>query len=162
MIRSNKIKQLWLFLLAGVISVIIPVCMVAQTNVDKELVKSSNLLDQNKLSEALASYENILQEEKGNQVALYHKALTLFYLHDGEKALETLDSLLLIAPENAEAYHLKAIILLEQRLLDGALESAEKAIDIDPDLNSARTTRCSIYSEMADKAALKKCLKELK
>lgn len=85
--------------------------------------------------------------------AYWNRAVTRYDLGDKAGAVQDLNSILAVTPDEAEVYNLRAIIRYDQKDSLGAIEDLNQALRICPSLISAYCNRGYIRSECGDYAA---------
>lgn len=91
----------------------------------------------------------VLLFSQANKTADY-LAIARSNLSEGDRfsALVTLDSAVLKAPQNADAYFLRATVKTQIQNLEGAIEDLSKVIRIDPGRPEAYFRRALLYSQL--------------
>lgn len=94
--------------------------------------KGINLMADEKLEEAIITFEQALRIDPNNIETLMKLGYANFHLDDHGAALSVYDKILEIDVTNPEAWNLKGLVHYEQKNYSKALDSADKAIESDP------------------------------
>ncbi|MGB3493065.1 MAG: tetratricopeptide repeat protein [Elainellaceae cyanobacterium] len=85
--------------------------------------------------------------------AYWNRAITRYDLGDKAGAIQDLNSILAVAPDEAVVYNLRGIIRYDQQDITGAIEDLNQSIRLWPDQSSAYCNRGYIQTEHGDPAA---------
>ena len=104
----------------------------ADYNRKKLFKKGVNLMADEKLEEAIESFEQALRIEPDNIETLMKIGYARFHLDEHGEALRVYDRILDIDVTNPEAWNLKGLVHYEQKNYAKALDAAQKAVESDP------------------------------
>lgn len=94
--------------------------------------KGINLMADEKLEEASATFEQALRIDPDNVEVLLKLGYARFHLGDHVDALRVYDRVLDIDVANAEAWNLKGLVHYEQKNYSRALDAAQKSVESNP------------------------------
>jgi len=101
-------------------------------NKNKLFKKGINLMADERLEEAAATFEQVLRIDPQDVESLLRLGYSRFHLDDYIDAMKAYDTILDVDVTNAEAWNLKSLIHYEQKNFSKALDSVEKAVESDP------------------------------
>ena len=104
----------------------------ADYNRKKLYKKGINLMADQKLEDAVMSFEMALRIDPGSIETMLKLGYAKFHLDEHSEALGVYDKILEIDVTNPEAWNLKGLVHYEQKNYAKALDSVEKAIESDP------------------------------
>ena len=99
-----------------------------------------------KLEEAVRSFEMILRADPNDVEALLKLGYSRFHLEDYSESMRVYDKILDIDVTNPEAWNLKSLVNYEKKNYAKALDCVEKAIDSDPTYGMAWYNRACYLS----------------
>ena len=134
-LKSILIKSLFLFLLSTLVS-----CanLNNETYINKSLLQANEFVENNKIDEAINLYTEILDKNPTNQKALFNKALLLKNQKNSQKALITLDKLIINYPNNTKAYQLIIEIYKEASNTEKVISTYNSLLSTSPFLYPIR------------------------
>ena len=103
-----------------------------QSKISELLQKGNSFFDERHYSDAIACYDEVLENDQENQSALLNKGASLSHLGRLEEALVCYDKVLEIDPKEINALFSKGNTLLDLARLDEAIVCYDKALKIDP------------------------------
>ena len=104
----------------------------ADYNRNKLFKKGVNLMADEKLEEAVRTFEQVLRIDPNHVETLLKMGYAKFHLDDLGGALSVYDKILDIDVTNAETWNLKALVHYEQKNYAKAIDCVEKAIESEP------------------------------
>ena len=99
---------------------------------DRLFKKGINFMADEKLEEAVRSFEMLLRADPNDVEAMLKLGYSRFHLDDYSEAMRVYDKILDIDVTNPEAWNLKSLVNYEKKNYAKALDCVEKAIDSDP------------------------------
>ena len=99
---------------------------------DRLFKKGINFMADEKLEEAVRSFEMLLRVDPNDVEAMLKLGYSRFHLDDYSEAMRVYDKILDIDVTNPEAWNLKSLVNYEKKNYAKALDCVEKAIDSDP------------------------------
>ena len=107
------------------------------------------LMDE-EFDEAIEIFTRVLEEDHNH--GKVYQARAVAYLRKGEKdlAMADIDRAIECNPENPRFHYHKGAILMQQELLDEAIECLSRAIDLDPSYAAPYLLRGQIYEKLGD------------
>jgi tetratricopeptide (TPR) repeat protein len=99
---------------------------------DRLFKKGVNFMADEKLEEAVRSFEMILRTDPKDVEALLKLGYSRFHLEDYSESMKVYDRVLDIDVTNSEAWNLKSLVNYEKKNYAKALDCVEKALDSDP------------------------------
>jgi tetratricopeptide (TPR) repeat protein len=108
--------------------------------------KGINLMADEKLDEAVVTFEEALRIDPENIETLMKLGYARFHLDDHIEALSVYDKILEIDVTNPEAWNLKGLVHYEQKKYAKALDAVEKAIESDPTYGMAQYNKACFLS----------------
>ncbi len=107
------------------------------------------LMDE-EFDEAIEIFTKVLEEDSDH--GKVYQARAVAYLRKGDKdlALKDIDKAIECNPENPRFFYHKGAILMQQELLDEAIEALSRAIDLDPPYAAPYLLRSQIYEKLGD------------
>ena len=99
--------------------------------------KGINLMADEKLDDAVLTFEQALRIDPRNVETLLKLGYAKFLIGDHAGSLKVYDNVLDIDVTNAEAWNLESLVFYEQKNYSKALDCVEKAIDSDPTFDMA-------------------------
>ncbi len=112
--------------------------------------KAALLQHQGKNDEALAVYNTILAENPQHVEALVGSASLLATKNDFQQAYNRLEQATQLAPQNAQAFYNKGIVLGAAGQLELGIDSLRKAIQLNPGMVPAYSALAQLYRQLAD------------
>lgn len=106
------------------------------------------LVQQQRLSEALAFCERALVLEPGHPEALSTRALCTSALSGPEQALQMLDRTIASDPRDVEALNNRGVALRDLGRLPEALDSYDRALAVDPDHAGVLSNRANVLARL--------------
>jgi len=91
-------------------------------------------LRKRRIDDAIAHLQGILNQDPGDQEALYVLAVCYRYNDDSKHALAILERLLSLFPDTARAYQERGHIYRKQAQCENALKAYERAVELNPAL----------------------------
>lgn len=122
----------------------------------------SKLMTENEYEKAVKVIDEALKTDVDNVNLLLLKAKADYFLKKHPEALTLLDKVNELTPNKAESWYLKGLILFELGDYDNAILAEQESLKLAPEYLDAKTTYCSLLSEINKHEELKSCLKELK
>ena len=106
----------------------------ADSDISKEISFAKELLRKRRIDDAIAHLQGILNQDPGDQEALYVLAVCYRYNDDSKHALAILERLLSLFPDTARAYQERGHIYRKQAQCENALKAYERAVELNPAL----------------------------
>jgi tetratricopeptide (TPR) repeat protein len=111
--------------------------------------------DFEKIKEAEALVDKVLEKNKGDISASFLKGRILMYKKDYKNALERFDAVIKDKADNYLAHYMKALCLLAQNNTSQGRGSLVKAVELNPSFLEARLLLAELYIRSGDKALAK-------
>jgi len=113
---------------------------------DRLYKKGVNFMADEKLEEAVETFEMILRAEPNDVDAMLKLGYSRFHLEDYPESMRVYDKILDIDVTNSEAWNLKSLVYYEKKNYAKALDCVEKALDSDPTFDMAWYNRACYLS----------------
>ena len=108
----------------------------------------------NKNDEAIKNTERILKRQPKNTDALLSQLNAYVKLHSHEKAEQVIEVLLKLEPNNILALYLASLCYYHQKKIAEAVNTAIRALELNPDLAYMRVIIADHYSEQENKYSI--------
>ncbi|MFU8817091.1 MAG: sulfotransferase [Pseudomonadales bacterium] len=118
----------------------------------RPLTRATDLMAAGQFAAAVTQVDDLLDREPDNGDALYLRAACLRYLHQPQRALETLERLLELEPEHARAYQERGHTLLLLNRPEAAQQAYRQAVTLNPGLLASWKTLEGLGQRAGDMA----------
>lgn len=103
--------------------------------------------------DSIELFTKVIELDKGFAKAWQARAIAHLRVDDKEKALADIDEAIRLEPENHRFHYHKGAILFKYELLDEAVESLSRAIDLAPDYGPAYLLRSEVFDRLGEEEA---------